>query len=100
MRDELRTRRDLVVDGLNRIEGISCVTPGGAFYAFPNVSALGVPSDVLADRLLEDAGVACLPGTAFGANGAGFLRLSYANSVENLREALYAIGRHVGTDAS
>ncbi len=100
MREEFRSRRDLVVDGLNAIEGISCVTPGGAFYAFPNVSALGVPCDVLADRLLQDAGVACLPGTAFGAHGEGFLRLSYANSPENLREALRAIAQHVGADAA
>ena len=91
MREELRARRELVVDGLNGIDGISCLSPGGAFYAFPNISALGMSSAVLADRLLEEAGVACLPGTAFGEHGEGFLRLSFANSAENLREALKAI---------
>jgi aspartate aminotransferase len=95
MREEFRARRDLVVDGLNDIDGISCVTPGGAFYAFPNVSGLGVACEVLADSLLQEAGVACLPGTAFGTHGEGFLRLSYANSEENLREALQAIADHV-----
>jgi aspartate aminotransferase len=91
MREEFRVRRDLLVDGLNAIPGISCLTPGGAFYAFPNVRDLGLPCEVLADRLLQEAGVACLPGTAFGAHGDGYLRLSYASSTENLREALSAI---------
>lgn len=95
MREAFRARRGLVVDGLNAIDGISCLTPGGAFYAFPDVSALGVPSEVLADDLLREAGVACLPGTAFGAHGEGFLRLSYASSEDNLRAALRAIADHV-----
>ena len=95
MREEFRVRRDLVVDALNGIDGISCLSPGGAFYAFPNVSGLGLPSAVLADRLLQEAGVACLPGTAFGAHGEGFLRLTYASSPENLREAVQAIAHHV-----
>lgn len=81
-------RRDLIVDGLNRIPGVSCQLPAGAFYAFPNISATGLKSDVLANLLLNDAGVAVLPGTAFGKLGEGFLRVSYANSSENIREAL------------
>jgi aspartate aminotransferase len=91
MREEFRARREVVVDGLNAIEGITCRPPGGAFYAFPNVSALGQPSARLADALLQHAGVACLPGTAFGEAGEGFLRLSYATSVDNLRAALTRI---------
>lgn len=97
MRAAFRERRKVVVDGLNAIDGISCREPGGAFYAFPNIQGLGMRSDDLADGLLRDAGVACLPGTSFGAAGEGFLRLSYANSVENLREALTAIEEYTGT---
>jgi aspartate/methionine/tyrosine aminotransferase len=85
-----RERRDVIVSGLNDVPGVSCVEPGGAFYAFPNISQLGLSASTLADRLLEDAGVACLPGTAFGAYGEGHLRFSYANSVDNIRHALSA----------
>ena len=85
---EFRRRRDLVVDGLNRMEGVTCARPGGAFYVFPNVSRLGRKSSEVADRLLRDAGIAVLAGTAFGEYGEGYLRLSYANSEENLRKAL------------
>ena len=88
MVEEFRKRRDLMVAGLNEIPGISCKTPDGAFYVFPNVRKLGLPSKKLADLLLEEAGVACLSGTAFGAWGEGYLRFSYANSQEKLREAL------------
>jgi aspartate/methionine/tyrosine aminotransferase len=88
---EFRRRRDLVVNGLNEIEGIRCSMPQGAFYAFPNVTGLGMPSKQVADMLLYDAGVAVLSGTAFGANGEGYLRLSYANSYENLERALERI---------
>lgn len=94
MREEFRTRRAVIVDGLNAIDGVSCRPPGGAFYAFANVRDLGQPAATLADDLLQHAGVACLPGTAFGAAGEGFLRLSYANSVDNLRTALSAIDDH------
>ena len=80
--------RDLVVDGLNTLPGVSCIRPRGAFYAFPNVTRLGRPSSEIAERLLTEAGVALLPGTAFGAHGEGYLRLSYANSEANLRAAL------------
>ena len=90
---ELRERRDVVVAGLNAIDGITCQEPAGAFYAFPRVAGLGLPAAGLADLLLADAGVACLPGTAFGAHGEGYLRLSYANTVDNLRRALARIER-------
>ncbi len=86
-----RRRRDLVVDGLNQIPGISCVTPKGAFYVFPNITGTGEPSKPFADRLLEEHGVAALSGTAFGDHGEGYLRLSYANSEENLCKALERI---------
>jgi aspartate/methionine/tyrosine aminotransferase len=85
---EYKRRRDAVVAGLNAIPGVRCRLPQGAFYAFPNVSALGCPSDWLAEYLLEEAGVALLPGTSFGKNGEGYLRLSFANSLENILEAL------------
>ena len=85
---EFRKRRDAIVDGLNAIEGVSCIKPLGAFYVFPNVTQLPLSCQDLSDYLLEDAGVAVLPGTAFGKYGDGYLRLSYANSLENIQEAL------------
>jgi aspartate/methionine/tyrosine aminotransferase len=85
---EFRRRRDLIVAGLNAIPGIRCPMPQGAFYAFPNVQAFGRSSNELADFLMEEAGVAVLPGTAFGRNGEGYLRLSYANSMANIEKAL------------
>jgi aspartate/methionine/tyrosine aminotransferase len=85
-----RERRDVIVSGLAAIPGVSCVEPGGAFYAFPNVRELGLPAATLSDLMLERAGVACLPGTAFGSYGEGYLRFSYANSVDNIRVALTA----------
>jgi aspartate/methionine/tyrosine aminotransferase len=88
---EFGKRRDVIVDGLNRIPGVSCVEPPGAFYAFPSVRDLGVSSKHVADGLLQQAGVACLAGTAFGREGEGYLRFSYANSVERIRDALEAI---------
>ncbi|MDQ3411739.1 MAG: pyridoxal phosphate-dependent aminotransferase [Chloroflexota bacterium] len=92
-------RRDLIVAGLNAIPGISCRTPKGAFYVFPNISGTGMPSKAFADLLLTEHGVAALSGTAFGVHGEGYLRLSYANSEENLRQALERIetaARNVG----
>lgn len=83
-----KERRDFIVKGLNDISGFSCKTPDGAFYVFPNIKKLGIPSKKLADLFLEEAGVACLSGTAFGANGEGYLRFSYANSTEKIAEAL------------
>jgi aspartate aminotransferase len=88
---EFRTRRDVIVAGLNAIDGVSCVEPQGAFYAFPNITGTGVGADELAGRLLREAGVAALAGTAFGRQGEGFLRISYANSVANIEAALDAI---------
>ena len=85
---EFRKRRDAIVDGLNAIEGVSCIKPLGAFYVFPNVTQLPLSCQDLSDYLLEDAGVAVLPGTAFGKYGDSYLRLSYANSLENIQEAL------------
>jgi aspartate aminotransferase len=99
MRTAFRHRRDVIVEGLNAIDGVSCQLPGGAFYAFPDISALGRPAATLAAELLEHAGVACLPGTAFGAYGEGFLRLSYANSVAHLEEATAAIAGYVARRA-
>ncbi|MCL6436674.1 MAG: pyridoxal phosphate-dependent aminotransferase [Leptolyngbyaceae cyanobacterium HOT.MB2.61] len=88
---EFKRRRDAIVDGLNAIAGIRCLKPAGAFYVFPNVTQLPLSSDQLADYLLEEAGVATLSGTAFGKFGDGYLRLSYANSLENIQEALQRI---------
>lgn len=88
MRAEFLRRRELIVKGLNELPGVRCLEPEGAFYAFPNITGTGFTSRELADRLLEDAGVACLSGTAFGSFGEGFVRFSYANSLENIQEAL------------
>jgi len=88
VRAEFQRRRDVIVEGLNAIPGIRCHMPRGAFYVFPNVEAYGRPVRELARYMLDEAGVALLPGTDFGANGAGHLRLSYASSIENIKEAL------------
>lgn len=85
---EFRTRRDLIVDGLNSIPGVSCVRPAGAFYAFPDISATGLTGAELADRLLNEGGVSALAGTAFGQVGRFHLRFSYATSRENIAEAV------------
>src|SRR2546426_3083063 len=85
---EFKRRRDIIVGGLNRLPGVSCRSPRGAFYVFPNVKALKRPSVEVAEALLKEAGVAALGGTAFGQYGEGYLRLSYANSEANLRKAL------------
>jgi aspartate/methionine/tyrosine aminotransferase len=91
MREEFRHRRAVIVDGLNRIPGFHCRQPHGAFYVFPNIRETGIASRPLADALLAEAGVACLWGTAFGAWGEGYLRFSFANSVENIQKALERI---------
>ena len=88
---EFRKRRDLIVEHLNEIPGFRCTTPAGAFYAFPNVTGTGVSSKDLADLLLNEAGVACLNGTAFGKHGDGYLRFSYASSLANIEEAMRRI---------
>src|SRR5215472_10341376 len=92
MREQFHARRDKFIAGLNNIKGFSCRLPHGAFYAFPNVQKTGWASKKLAEALLNEAGVACLSGTAFGAFGEGYLRFSIANSMENLDEALKRIG--------
>jgi aspartate aminotransferase len=88
MRAEFRARRDLVVSGLAAMPGVTCRVPHGAFYAFPNVTGVPLATEVLADRLLDEAGVALLSGTAFGAAGDGHLRISYATARERLAEGL------------
>ena len=100
MSAEFKRRRDAFVSGLNKIKGFSCRMPKGAFYAFPNITKTGWPSKKLADALLEQAGVACLSGTAFGEYGEGYLRFSVANSLENLNKALSRIEDWVGKNLS
>ena len=85
---EFDKRRRIIVDGLNAIDGMRCVDPAGAFYAFPNIGGTGLGSSQAQDMFLERAGVACVSGTSFGAHGDGYLRFSYANSIENIEEAL------------
>ena len=95
MVDEFKRRRNIIVDGLNSIPGFNCAMPKGAFYAFPDISGTGFSSGVLANRLLEDAGVALLAGECFGKYGEGFLRISFANSEKNLNEALSRIEKFI-----
>ena len=91
MVSEFKIRRDAIVDGLNAIDGITCIKPLGSFYVFPNVTQLPLSCEALADYLMDEVGVALLPGTAFGKYGDGYLRLSYANSLENIKDALSRI---------
>ena len=92
---EFKKRRDVIVEGLNGIRGITCAMPKGAFYTFPNVEGTGQTSREFADGLLEDAGVACLAGESFGEFGKGYLRFSFANSTENIERALERIEKYV-----
>jgi aspartate/methionine/tyrosine aminotransferase len=92
---EFKKRRDVIVDGLNSIDGITCKKPLGAFYVFPNITELGMKSKELEEYFLEEYGVAGLAGTSFGAFGEGYLRFSYANSVENIKKALSWIEKGV-----
>src|SRR6185436_7116295 len=85
-------RRDVVVDALNRLPGVHCVSPEGAFYAFPNIAATGFSARELQDRWLDELGVAAIAGTSFGALGEGHVRFSYASSLENIREAMRRLG--------
>ena len=94
---EFRRLRDAFVTALNEIPGFRCAMPEGAFYAFPNIEGTGWKSKPLADALLEQAGVACLSGTAFGAYGEGYIRFSYANSMQNLMEAVRRVGKFLRT---
>jgi aspartate aminotransferase len=91
MVEEFRRRRDAFCDGVSAIPGVRCARPGGAFYAFANIQGTGMDSKTAADLLLNEAGVACLSGTAFGAQGEGYVRFSIANSYENLMEAVSRI---------
>jgi aspartate/methionine/tyrosine aminotransferase len=93
MMAEYKARRDLLVNGLNAIPGISCHLPGGAFYAFPNISSFGMTSEAFADAMLDKAGVALLPGSNFGDQGEGFVRICYASSRENISAALDSIAQ-------
>ena len=97
---EFLARRDLIVAGLGELPGVDCIKPQGAFYAFPRITETGHRADDLADQLLEEAGVACLSGTAFGRHGEGHLRLSYANSRENISLALERMGEVLSRVAS
>jgi len=93
MMSEYKSRRDILVSGLNSIPGITCHTPGGAFYAFPNISSFGMSSEEFCDYMLEKAGIAILPGSCFGSQGEGFARIVYASSRENINEALERLTR-------
>jgi aspartate/methionine/tyrosine aminotransferase len=97
---EFTARRAAIVAGLNALPGVRCLAPDGAFYAFPNITGTGFGSRELADRLLEEAGVACLSGTAFGQHGEGFIRFSYANSLPNIELALERVGQLLERDAA
>ncbi len=99
MVDAFDRRRKLIVDGLNALPGVSCRMPRGAFYVFPNIRETGLGAKELSSRLLDEAGVAVLPGTAFGAHGEGYLRLSFANSEENIEEALRRMGDFLKANA-
>jgi aspartate/methionine/tyrosine aminotransferase len=93
---EFKRRRDIMVNGLNSIPGVSCILPEGSFYVFPNLKSFDKDCKEIADYLLNDAGVACLGGTAFGSYGEGYLRFSYANSVANIQKALERIETALG----
>ena len=88
MLEQYAKRREILVKGLNRISGVSCVPPKGTFYAFANVKELGVPSDELVERMMDEVGLAVVPGTAFGEDGEGFLRFSFAVSEKTIEEGL------------
>jgi len=93
-------RRRIVVEGLNTLPGVSCIAPKGAFYAFPNIERTGWRAKLLASTLLEDVGVALIGGPDFGIHGEGYLRLSYANSEENILRALQRIGEFLERSAN
>jgi aspartate aminotransferase len=97
MVEEFDRRRKIVVDGLNALPGVRAATPKGAFYAFPNIAATGWKAKPLASALLEEAGVATIGGPDFGVHGEGYIRLSYANSAENIRRALERMGEFLTT---
>jgi aspartate/methionine/tyrosine aminotransferase len=94
---EFDKRRKVVIDGLNRLPGMSCATPKGAFYAFPNIKRTGWKAKALATALLEESGVALIGGPDFGVLGEGYVRVSYANSTENILRALDRIGEFLAS---
>ena len=96
MISSFKDRRDVLVKGLNEFKGFKCPMPKGAFYAFPNIKGTGYTSEDLAMKIVDEAHVAVVPGTAFGKEGEGYLRLAYANSLENIREALTRMGKVLG----
>jgi len=89
-------RRRVIVSELNQVPGFRCIEPGGAFYAFPNIEDTGMSARELQDNLLQETGVAIIAGTSFGAQGEGYVRFSYANSTENIREAIRRIREYLG----
>ena len=97
MATEFDKRRKIVVEGLNRLPGVSCIMPKGAFYAFPNVKRTGWKAKALAASLLDDSGVALIGGPDFGILGEGYMRVSYANSAENISRALERMGQFLST---
>ena len=92
-------RRAIVVEELNRLPGVSCIMPKGAFYAFPNIQDSGYQAKDLASKLLEEVGVATIGGPDFGILGEGYLRVSYANSTDNIRQAMRRIGDFLGRNS-
>ena len=86
-------RRKVIVPALNQLPGVRCVEPGGAFYAFPNITGTGMSAKALQNAMLEEASVATVAGTSFGIHGEGYIRFSYANSVENFKTAIERVGR-------
>jgi aspartate aminotransferase len=96
---EFKVRRDLMVEGLNALPGVTCFRPRGAFYVFPNIKGTGMKSADLAKALLEQAGIASLSGATFGEHGEGYLRFSYANSLANLQTALHSLGEYLSVRA-
>jgi aspartate/methionine/tyrosine aminotransferase len=96
MMAEYQARRDLLVDGLNRVKGVTCLKPGGAFYVFPNITGTGLSSDQVVEKLMS-AGVVTLPGHCFGQHGEGYIRLCYATSRENIQQGLNRIYQALGT---
>jgi aminotransferase len=97
MKEQYRRRRQIIVEGLNAIDRISCLAPMGAFYAFPNISKTGLSSREFAIRLLQEKHTVVVPGTGFGEGGEGFVRISYATSEENIREGLKRIAEFVAS---
>jgi aspartate/methionine/tyrosine aminotransferase len=95
MMSQFNKRRKLIVDGLNSIKGITCNNPGGAFYVFPNISGTGMNGNEFADKCLNEAGVAIIPGVSFGKSAKDFVRFSFANSYENIEKALEKIKKTV-----